>query len=231
MISVIIPCYDHAWALGDCLRSVFAQTEKDLEVIVIDDGSTDDLDSALAPWKDRLRFFRQINMGGPSARNRGFKESQGDLVIFCDADVILRPDAFAKLRSALETHPASAYAYGSFRFGWKRFGLRAFDAAALKRENFIHTTSLIRRNAFPGFDETLKRFQDWDLWLTMEERGARGVWVPEELFRVQASPGRISQWLPKFLHRVPWKRLHWRPTAVASYDAAADIIKKKHHLP
>jgi len=230
MISVIIPCYNHAWAIGACLRSVFAQTEKDLEVIVVDDGSTDDLDTALAPWKDRIRLFRQAKAGGPAARNRGFRESKGELVIFCDADIIFIPEALAKMRDALVANPGAAYAYGSFRFGWKLFRLQAFDAEALKRENYIHTTCLMRRETFPGFDESLKRFQDWDLWLTMLERGHVGVWIPEELLRVQTSPGRISRWLPKFLHRVPWARLHYRPAAIAEYEAAADIVRKKHHL-
>src|SRR5260221_8930617 len=139
MISIIIPCYNHAWAIGDCLFSVFAQSiEEDVEVIVVDDGSTDDLDAALAAWKDHVHFFRQDNAGGPSARNRGFKESKGEFVIFCDADVILMPDAIEKMRAALTAHPEAAYAYSSFRFGWKGFRLRPFDATALKRENFIH---------------------------------------------------------------------------------------------
>ena len=232
-ISVIIPCYNHAASIAKCLDSVFAQTYKPIEVIVVDDGSTDALDAAIAPYLSRLMFVRQENKGGPSARNRGFRESTGELVMFCDADAILRFDALATMTNALETHLDAAYAYASFKFGWKTFPLGPFDPERLKKHNYIHTASLIRREKFPGFDETLKRFQDWDLWLTMTERGDVGVWVPEVLMRVQVSSARggISNWLPKFVFRVPWHVLGWKPKRMVAYEQAAAIIKKKHHLP
>ncbi len=113
-ISVIIPCYNHAASIAKCLDSVFAQTYKPIEVIVVDDGSTDALDAAIAPYLSRLMFVRQENKGGPSARNRGFRESTGELVMFCDADAILRFDALATMTNALETHLDAAYAYASF---------------------------------------------------------------------------------------------------------------------
>jgi glycosyltransferase involved in cell wall biosynthesis len=229
-ISVIIPCYNHAPTVGRCLESVFAQTHRDLEVIVVDDGSTDDLASALAPFKGRLTLIRQENRGGPAARNRGFAASTGEFVLFCDADIVWEKDAFERMAAALETHPEAAYAYGSFRFGWKTFRLWPFDAERLKRHNYIHTGSLIRREAFPGFDESLKRFQDWDLWLTMLERGLTGVWVPRLLCRVITLRGGISSWLPSFVYRLPWKRLGWAPKRLRAYEAAAAIIRKKHSL-
>jgi len=229
-ISAIVPCYNHASTIGRCLESIFAQTFKDVEVVVVDDGSTDDLDAALAPFAGRFRLVRQENRGGPSARNRGFRESSGELVLFCDADIIWKKDAFARMAETLAAHPEAAYAYGSFKFGWKTFGLWPFDAQRLRRHNYIHTGSLIRRDRFPGFDESLKRFQDWDLWLTMLERGDVGVWVPEILCRVITKQAGISSWLPKAVYRIPWRRLGWKPKRVAAYEAAADVIRKKHHL-
>ncbi len=231
-ISVVIPCYNHASTIVRCLESVFAQTHRSLEVIVVDDGSTDALDAVLAPFLDRIKLVRQENMGGPAARNRGFLESTGEHVLFCDADAILRADAFQKMSDALDAHPEAAYAYASFQFGWKTFPLGPFDPVRLKNHNYIHTGSLIRREKFPGFDESLKRFQDWDLWLTMLERGDIGVWVPEVLVHVQVSSARggISNWLPKFVYRLPWKRLGWTPRRIAAYEEAAAIIRKKHSL-
>lgn len=231
-ISVIIPCYNHASTVSRCLDSVLKQTYRPIEIIVVDDGSTDALDRALAPYLGRIRLVRQENKGGPAARNRGFHASTGELVMFCDADAVLRSDALAKMAAALDVHPEAAYAYASFMFGWKKFPLGPFDPVRLKKHNYIHTGSLIRREKFPGFDETLKRFQDWDLWLTMLERGAIGVWVPEVLVRVQVSSkrGGISNWLPKFMYRLPWRRLGWKPQRVAAYEEAAAIVRKKHSL-
>lgn len=229
-VSVIIPCFNHAAVIGKTLASLFAQTYPDVEVVVVDDGSTDDLDRALAPHRGKFRLVRQENRGGPVARNRGFRESSGDLVLFSDADIVWRPDALAKLADALDAHPEAAYAYASFRFGWKLFRLWPFDAERLKTHNYIQTGSLIRRERFPGFDESLKRFQDWDLWLTMLENGDRGVWVPEVLCRVLTKRRNISSWMPKLVYRIPWKRLGWMPKRIRDYEAAAAVIRAKHHL-
>lgn len=229
-VSVIIPCYNHASTIGRCLESLFAQTYADKEIIVVDDGSTDDLASALRPYEGRVRLVRQANAGGPVARNRGFRESTGELVLFSDADILWKPEALASLTEALDAHPEAAYAYASFKFGWKTFRLWPFDAERLKRHNYIPTGSLIRRARFPGFDESLKRFQDWDLWLTMLERGDVGVWVPKTLCRVITLRYGISSWLPKAAYRVPWLRLGWKPKRVEAYEDAAAVIKKKHHL-
>ena len=230
MISVIIPCYQDSESISRCLDSVFGQTVKDVEIIVVDDGSTDDLRAALRPYAGRVQVIRQENRGGNAARNRGFAVSKGEFVMFCDADMRLRRDALEKLLTALATHPEAAYAYSSFRFGWKLFRSGPFDPAHLRRVNFISTTSLIRRASFPGFDESLRRFQDWDLWLTMLERGATGVWVPMTLFRAEVKRGRISAWLPKDLYRVPWRRLGWLPKRIDDYEKAALIVRRKHGI-
>jgi glycosyltransferase involved in cell wall biosynthesis len=230
-ISVIIPCYNHAETIERCLASVFAQTHRDLEVIVVDDGSTDASADLLKRFAGRISVISQENRGGPAARNRGLAASTAPLVMFCDADVILRPDALAKMAEALATRPEASYAYASFKFGWKTFRSWDFDAARLKRMNFIHTTSLIRREHFPGFDESLKRFQDWDVWLTMLAAGRIGTRIPSVLFRV--IPRRkegISSWAPSFLYRLPWKRLGFTPKIIGRYEDAAAIIVKKHGL-
>lgn len=231
-ISVVIPCYNHAAFIGSCLRSLLAQTYQPVELIVVDDGSNDDLEGAVLPYAQHIKLVRQENKGGAAARNRGFLESTGDLVMFCDADAVLRPDTLEKMAAALEQHPEAAYAYASFKFGWKTFPLGEFDPTRLRKNNYIHTGSLIRRERFPGFDETLKRFQDWDLWLTMLERGDVGIWVPEVLMRfgISSSRGGISSWLPKFVYRLPWRLLGWKPQRIIDYERAASIIRKKHSL-
>lgn len=89
---------------------------------------------------------------------------------------------------------------------------------------FIHTTSLLRRNDFPGFDENIKRLQDWDLWLTMLEQGRTGVWLPEYLFMVKTG-GTMSKWIPKF-----FIRYFRRSKKVGDYLQAVDQVKKKHLL-
>lgn len=240
-ISVIIPTYQHADTIGSCLESVLHQTLQPREIIVIDDGSTDDLYHTVEPFVrkvPKLRCHRQENRGSNPARNRGFELSSGERVIFLDADVVMRPNMLEQLSKALDEHPDAGFAYSAFRFGWKRFRSFPFDADRLRRMNYIHTSALIRREAFPGFDEKIKRFQDWDLWLTMLDgstplttgRGRSGIFVPDELFRVLQVHGRmgISSWRPSFFYKLPW--FGRRPKSVQKYEDARRIILQKHGL-
>jgi glycosyltransferase involved in cell wall biosynthesis len=230
LISVIIPTYQHARDLPACLDSVFTQTLTDYEVIVVNDGSTDNTDEVVKPYLDRIDYIKQENRGGNAARNRGFQAAQGQFLFFCDADLILKPIALERLLATLQENPATSYAYCSFRFGWHVFKLWPFDGDKLRQVNYIHTSSLIRRDHFPGFDESIRRLQDWDLWLTMLTQGRVGVWVPEVLFKAIPHEGGISTWLPGIFYRIPWRRLGIRFNEVEKYQAAAAIIKAKHRL-
>ncbi len=239
-ISVIIPVFNHAEALAECLRSLERQTFQDFETIVVDDGST--VPVILNEVKDlpRSEILRSAqndvqltrfekNKGAPAARNEGFRRSKGEFVIFLDADAVLRPDALECMLGALKTHPEADFAYPSFRFGWKTFQGRPFDENALQSSNYIHTSALIRREAFPGFDESLKKFQDWDLFLTMSERGSRGVWIDEILFTLKRH-GTMSNWLPRVAYRIPWPVFGWTPNTIKGYRAAERVIREKYGL-
>ena len=90
--------------------------------------------------------------------------------------------------------------------------------------NHIHTSSLIRRKDFTGFDPKLKRFQDWDLWLTMLEDSKIGIHIPKVLFTITAK-GNMSSWLPSFAYRLmPWTK------EVDKYNEARSVIIRKHKL-
>lgn len=229
VISVIIPHYNKTRVLTRALESVIGQSWKDIEIIVVDDGSDEAqkkyLRQEITARFPGVKFIFSEHAGAAAARNRGFRESSGQYVIFWDADIIAQPEMLAKMKKALDEHPEASYAYSSFKFGWKKFVCGPFDAERLKQMNFITTTSLIRREHFPDFDETLKKFQDWDLWLTMLEGEHTGVWVPEVLFRV-APKGTMSRWLPSFLYRFSWLPL----PAIKKYFYWKAIVQKKHGI-
>ncbi len=244
MISIIVPIYNQKpKILKKCLDSIAQQTDKDFEVIVIDDGSDKEVpissDNVESPrwnrgnFKFPIKVIRQEHGGANAARNRGFRESKGEFLLFCDSDVEMREDCLEKMLQSLKSNSDASYAYSSFKYSWKKFKLWPFDAEKLKKMPYIHTTSLIRREHFPGFsaqggpasgwDENIKRLQDWDLFLTMAEQGRCGVWISKILFKVHPG-GLMSKWLPKIFYKIPWL------SSVKKYKEAMEIIKNKHHL-
>lgn len=238
VVSIIIPVYNHAREACDLLKRLGQQTYRPFEVIMVDDGSTDDLQAHIKNMTLSFPFTsirRETNSGIASvARNEGFRQAKGDLLLFLDADVSLHADAIEKMVHACAREPEAAFAFSSFLFGRIMFRGRDFDRQELARCNYIHTTSLIRRKDFAGFDESLRRFQDWDLWLTMAEQGKRGVRVDEVLFSVSVNRWRdvrMSRWLPKFMYAIPWERIGWMPASVRSYREAEEVIRRKHALP
>lgn len=232
LISVVIPAYQSAGTIGVTLTSIFRQTWSSMEVIVVDDGSTDDLENNLRPWSDRLLFLRQDHQGAPTARNAGAGRANGEFIIFVDADVTLQPEALTSMATVLATRPDASFVYSDFYFGWKKFPLGEYSSARLRRMNYIHTTSLMRRKDFPGFDPALTKFQDWDVWLTMDEAGKKGIWIPRTLFRVQPKrAGRgISTWLPSRFYRLPLIGQGRGSKTIRRYRQAEAIIRQKHHL-
>ncbi len=232
MISVILPVYNQADKLNKTLIGLNNQTYRDFEVIIVNDGSHDNPDKIFTDFlkhnKTELHFYflNQKNQGAPSARNRGASEAKGEFLFFCDADAVLEPQAFEVLLSALSINPLISYAYSSFKWGKKLFKGTPFDAEKLRIKPYIHTMSLIRSIDFPpaGWDESIKKFQDWDLWLTMLENNKVGIFVDQVLFTV-APGGTISSWLPSFAY----KAFPFLP-AVKKYKAAMAVIYNKHRL-
>lgn len=225
MISIIIPAYNSTKTIGRTLSSVFNQTFKDVEVIIVDDGSTDNLAGALLNMPQKIAIYEQENQGAPAARNLGFRQSHGEYVIFLDADIEMAPKMLEKLYLALKSSPEAAFAYSSFKMDWKKFKLWPFSFEKLKQMPYIHTSALIRREAFPGFNQALKKFQDWDLFLTIAEQGGKGVFIQEYLFKIFSS-GTMSSWLPSFVYKLPWLKLKSKN----KYFEAKKIIKAKHNL-
>lgn len=183
-------------------------------------------------YGNAVRYIKQKNAGAPAARNNGFAASSGEYVIFWDADIVGETKMIEQLLKALREHPEASWSYSRFRWGSKSFGSKPFSSEKLRQENYIQTTSLIRREDFPGFDESLKRFQDWDLWLTMSSQGKKGVYVDEELFEVHMQKGRtnISQWMPAFMYKIPWDSFGWAPKTMRTYLDARKVIEEKHKL-
>jgi glycosyltransferase involved in cell wall biosynthesis len=230
MISIIIPTYNHKNELPQCLRSLKKQTYKDFEIIVVDDGSDYDV-STITNEFPFIRLYTLKHQGAPAARNFGFLKSKGEYVIFLDDDIILFPEMLGEMKTVLDNDISIAYVYSAFKLGKKTMRIFPFNSDLLKGFNFIHTSSLLRRYSFFGFDESLKKFQDWDLWLTLLEKNKYGKGIDKVLFKIiNPRAGHMSIWLPKFVYRLPWKYIGFTPKVILDYEQAKKIIIQKHNL-
>jgi GT2 family glycosyltransferase len=118
LFSIVIPTYNRARLLEAALASVFAQEDTDYEVLVVDDGSTDDTLETLARYGERVRVFQQRNAGPGAARNLGIQEARGEYVVFLDSDDLWFPWTLATYRQVLREHGAPSVVMGlaeSFR--------------------------------------------------------------------------------------------------------------------
>src|ERR687898_2206392 len=115
LVTVVIPCYNQAHFLGEAIESVLSQSYPNFEIIVVDDGSTDNT-SEVASRYEGVRLVRQENRGLAGARNTGIKHSEGEYLVFLDADDRLLPEALAVGLGCFEAHPECALVAGHARF-------------------------------------------------------------------------------------------------------------------
>src|ERR687898_2245292 len=114
LVTVVIPCYNQAHFLGEAIESVLSQSYEHFEIIVVDDGSTDET-SEVASRYEGVRLIRQENRGLAGARNRGLEEAKGEYVVFLDADDRLLPGALEAGLGCFEAHPECAFVFGNSR--------------------------------------------------------------------------------------------------------------------
>lgn len=191
-VSVVVPVYNMAPHIAETLDAVFAQEHDDLELIVVDDGSTDGTCEAVARYGDRLRLVRQANAGVCAARNHGLRLCTGAFVCFLDHDDVWFPGKLALQLSVFERDEGLGVVFDQYRFWYPDQAgnhpsahlLWPTDATAETDPEFtgwiyhqllldcwiLTSAAMIRREALQacgGFDETLSFSEDWDLWLRL----------------------------------------------------------------
>jgi glycosyltransferase involved in cell wall biosynthesis len=182
LVSVIIPTYNYGHFLVQCLNSVFEQTEKNLEIIIVDDGSTDNTSDVVKRLKnDKIRYIFQENMGLSAARNTGLRYASGDFVQFLDSDDLLGSGAIAaKVNYLRQNHAISIAVSPNREFsevtadgkpqikGCWRLHRRNLDVHLAYLNIAPPHAFLIRRTAVEHvgyFDKSLKACEDYDYWL------------------------------------------------------------------
>ncbi len=193
-VTVIVPVYNYAGYVLDALESVRAQTLDPIDLVVIDDGSTDDSPNLVLEWARRNanRFSRLVvrrhlaNAGLGFARNSGFAAAETPFVLPLDADNRLLPASGATLAERLHACRA-AFAYPTLQqFGDKGavFGDTPFSPSRLVSGNYIDAMALVAKWAWAaagGYDHVRYGWEDYDFWCRLIELGLWGEHVPEVL--------------------------------------------------
>lgn len=178
--SVIIPLYNKGWRVKRSIESVLKQERNDLEIVVVDDGSTDNsADYVKAYHDERIRYIYKENGGVSSARNKGILESKGDWLLFLDADDELTEDAIKIYEEMEKRHPHSLFFAGRNKMkgsAEEKSALHFYDTSSpflhlwLTRvvptlRNMLIARSLVKQ--YGSFDERMSFYEDWEFALRM----------------------------------------------------------------
>ena len=201
LVSVVIPTYNYGHFVEEAVESALSQTYTNIEVIVVDDGSTDDTGARLSRFGDRIRYHYQQNRGLSAARNAGIRQSAGEWIALLDSDDVWHSQKIERQLEAASVIPDVALigspATGSLP---KTLPLRPATAELHVRDFLLSNRTgpsgtMIRRHAFDSvglFDEALRSIEDRDMWLRVASR-FRAVQVKTPCWWYRPHEGQMSR--------------------------------------
>lgn len=256
-VSVVIPNYNHGEFLPEAVASVSSMKRDHVEIIVVDDGSTDELTRSEIKRIESsgVRMIRQENKGLAAARNAGISASKAEYIFPLDADDRARPAPILRAIEVLDARPEIGVVYGDVEL----FGVRSghwtagpFSAAKLMKKNYISCSALFRRTVWEqvgGYDGTMpvQGLEDWDFWVGAYEHGWQFAYLPEPLFEYRQHhvsmlsnarkfEGKINEFVATKhgnLYRREWMQLaNERESGRATFQNLRRIVKEriKHKL-
>lgn len=201
LVSCVIPVFNGERYLAEALDSALAQTQRPIEIIVSDDGSTDGTADVARGFGDPVVYIHQENAGAPAARNRGITAARGDFVAFLDADDIWRPEKLARQSAAFAARPGldiSTTDYENFWVAELEDEERSLRVRGLQRvmAGYVNQTGMVRRQLFDKvglFDPTLRHRDGMDWYLRAVEAGAVAEHLPLALTRRRLHYENVSR--------------------------------------
>jgi len=207
LVSIIVPSYNMARFLPDAVNSALAQTYPNIEIQIVDDGSTDDTPKVVRRWEGdaRVRVHRQANGGLSNARNQGIALSRGEFIALLDADDVWKPEKLALQIPVFKGRPEVGVVYSD----WERMDIegrpvrkaptvmhRGKISGTLLIENFIGaSTAVVRRECFErhgGFNVALRTGEDYEMWLRLSVHWSFDF-VPESTMRYRTWSGQMTK--------------------------------------
>lgn len=207
LVSIIIPCYNQGEFLAEAIQSALDQDYPDKEIIVVNDGSTDNTEEAITPFLQTIQYIEQKNRGVASARNAAIKIAKGDYITFLDSDDVLLPGSIARRAVYLDNHPTIAVVCGDSVFFNESGSLGFKSKLTDKPKNFENfrwetvdynatpSTVMIRRTCFAKvglFEESIRTAEDWLMWVKISLY-FNMAYLDEKLIKYRLHGNNISQ--------------------------------------
>jgi glycosyltransferase involved in cell wall biosynthesis len=201
-VSVIIPCYNQGQFVDEAIESVFAQSYRDFEVIVVNDGSTDPQTNLILESYNRrpVKIIHTANQGLACARNNGISEATGEYILPLDADDKLGSSYMEKAVSALDANSDFGIVYCEAEFFGEKIGkwrLPEYKFPDILLSNVIVCSGFYRKSDWQkvnGYNPNMiYGFEDHDFWLSLIELGKRVYRIPETLFYYRKRPGSMKE--------------------------------------
>jgi glycosyltransferase involved in cell wall biosynthesis len=235
LISVIVPCYNHAHYLQDALDSVLAQNYRNWECVIVNDGSPDNTGEVAAKYTaadPRFIYISQTNAGLASARNAGIKASHGEFIFPLDSDDKIHPGYFRVAMDIFSNEPDTGIIYCDAElFGEKKgkWNIPDYSYQNILMQSVIYPGGFFRRSDFDrtrGYDPGMVYgWEDWDFWLSMVELGLKVKQLKEIYFYYRYSSSSMTRRMTDEQRSYLYKRIYLNHHAM--YDA---LFKNPHQL-
>lgn len=242
MVSVIIPTYNRQAYVREAIESVLSQTYSPFELLVVDDGSTDNTPALLKAYQERINVLRQANRGVSAARNTGIRSARGAFIALLDSDDYWRPDKLALQMDWFDAHPEALICQTEEI--WIRNGVRVNPGVRHKKQTghifepslalclispsaVMMRTSLLEETGL--FDESLPACEDYDLWLRVTSKYPVGLVKTPAIVKRGGHADQLSAMreLDKYRIHAIVKILQKGVLSAAQRTAAAEMLTRK----
>lgn len=177
LISIIVPCYNQAQYLSECLQSVLNQTYTNWECIIVNDGSLDNTEEIALSWTERdsrIKYIKKENGGVSAARNTGIKQAQGEWILPLDGDDKIAEEYLEQAYKIILSHPNVGLIYANAEFFGEKnesWNLMPYSYQTLLRSNIIYCSALYKKADWTkteGYDTSMKHgWEDWEFWINL----------------------------------------------------------------
>jgi glycosyltransferase involved in cell wall biosynthesis len=244
MVSIIIPTYNSSRYIKEAVDSALAQTYRDIEVIVVDDGSRDETAVILKPYIEskKITYIHQENKGLAGARDAGIRVARGEFIALLDSDDIFLSNKIERQVGYLEAHPECGVCYCDVAHFYEEEPEKLFKLnyiyysgdevfPNLLKKNFINPLSVVLRRSEIDrvglFDESYRTSEDWEYWIRLSYHGVRFCFLPEILAKYRMRKSSLSAGWPS--------QTQQKATVVRFFVALQKQMtfaeQKKYHMP